>query len=284
MTTNSEGDATFNVTFLTAVPAGQFITATATDTAPLTDATGDTSEFSAAIVVQSLPGQLQFSMANYTVSEAAGIATITVTRANGSSGTVSVHYATSNATQNAEADYVPTSGTLLFNDGEISKTFTITILNNATYGPDQAVLLTLSNPTGGASIGSPNPAILTIQNDDSPKYGGFQFSTSSYNTKGGVGSVTITVNRVGGADGLATVNYATSNGTGIAGVDYTAVSGTLVFQDQQTTQTFVVPILDPASVVGNKTIGLTLSQPTGGAVIGSPSTAVLTVLIRSARR
>ncbi len=39
-----------------------------------------------------------------------------------------------------------------------------------------------------------------------------------------------------------------------------------------------MPILDPASVVGNKTIGLTLSQPTGGAVIGSPSTAVLTVL------
>ncbi len=34
-----------------------------------------------------------------------------------------------------EADYVPTSGTLVFNDGDISKTFTITNLNNTTSVP-----------------------------------------------------------------------------------------------------------------------------------------------------
>lgn len=271
ITTNGAGTAPIDSTFLTAVPAGQFITATATDS------NGNTSEFSNAIVVQSLPGQLQFSMSNYVVDETAGTATITVTRANGSSGTVTVDYATSDATPGAQSDYIPTSGTLTFLDGEISKSFTITILADGTFHPDQLVRLTLSNPQGGATLGTPNPAILTIRDTNSPIRGVFQFSQSGYNVSGGSGSATITVTRAGGADGIATVDYATSNGSGIAGVDYTPMSGTLVFNDGETSKQIVIPILDSVDLVGNRTVNLTLTNPTGGTSLGSPSEAVLTI-------
>jgi len=57
------------------------------------------------VVDQAGAGALQFSAATYTVNEYAGSATITVTRAGGSSGAVAVSYATSNGTATAGSDY-----------------------------------------------------------------------------------------------------------------------------------------------------------------------------------
>lgn len=108
------------------------------------------------------PGQLQFSSPAYSVQEGDGAATITVTRTNGSDGQVTVCYATSNGTAAAGADYTATSGTLTFNDGETSKTFNIPILDDAPDEDPETVLLSLSNPSGGATLGTPENAVLTI--------------------------------------------------------------------------------------------------------------------------
>jgi len=110
-------------------------------------------------------GTVQFSQANYVVDEDAGIATITVTRTGGSDGTVTVDFTTSDGTAIAGQDYVTTSGTLTFLDGETSQTFDVPIIGNTIVDGDRTVNLTLSNPTG-ATIGTPNPAILTILDND----------------------------------------------------------------------------------------------------------------------
>jgi len=112
-------------------------------------------------------GTLQFNAATYTVAEGGTSATITVTRASGSSGAVGVSYASSNGTATAGSDYTAASGTLSWADGDTAnKTFTVTILNDTVTETDETVNLTLSAPTGGASLGSPNPAALTITDDD----------------------------------------------------------------------------------------------------------------------
>src|SRR5262249_26691779 len=95
-----------------------------------------------------------------------GTATITVTRTGGSNVPVSVNYATSNGTATAGSDYTATSGTLNFGVGETSKTFTIPILDDTAVENPETVTLTLSNPTGGATLGSPATATLTINSDD----------------------------------------------------------------------------------------------------------------------
>ena len=224
-------------------------------------------------------GTLQFSVASYSVNETGGSATITVTRANGSGGAVGVSYATSNGTATAGSDYTATSGTLSWANGDTAnKTFSVPILTDSLTEGNETVNLTLSNPTGGATLGSPSTAVLTIL-DVPPQAGTLQFSVASYSVNETGGSATITVTRANGSGGAVGVSYATSNGTASAGSDYTATSGTLSWANGDTAnKTFSVPILTDSSTEGNETVNLTLSNPTGGATLGSPSTAVLTII------
>src|SRR5262249_44351578 len=157
-----------------------------------------------------------------------------------------------------------------------SKTFSIPILDDTLVEPDETVNLALSNPTGGATLGSQATAALTIHSDDGAQPGALQFSAASYTASETQGSITITVTRTGGSNVPVTVNYATSAGPATAGSDYTAASGTLTFAAGETSKTFAIPILDDTLVENPETVNLTLSNATGGATLGSPATATLT--------
>jgi subtilisin family serine protease len=225
-----------------------------------------------------LPGQLQLGSAAYSIAESGASLTVTVSRVGGTAGEVTVGYATANGSAFAGSDYVAASGTLTFLDGESSRTFEIAILNDANYEPDETLSVTLTAPTGGAALGSPASAVVTIVNDDAqPQPGQLRFSATGYSVAENGGSVAINVVRSGGSDGTVTVNYATSNGTAGAG-DYSASSGTLSFGPGVTSRSFSVAILDDAVYEGNETVNLALSSPTGGATLGAPATAVLTIV------
>src|SRR5439155_22780931 len=64
------------------------------------------------------PGMLEFRLDNYEVNESGGEAVITVTRSGGTLGAVTVDFATVDGSAVAGSDYLPTSGTLTFADGE----------------------------------------------------------------------------------------------------------------------------------------------------------------------
>ncbi|MBA3352513.1 MAG: hypothetical protein H0U23_08845, partial [Blastocatellia bacterium] len=120
-----------------------------------------------------MPGTLQFSAPTYSVGESGPVATITVTRTGGTDGIVTAQYATvaggtatGGASCGAGIDYVNTSGTVTFVGGDNSETFTVPICSDSTFEPDETVNMALSNPTGGATIGTPATAVLTITDDD----------------------------------------------------------------------------------------------------------------------
>jgi hypothetical protein len=71
-----------------------------------------------------------------------------------------------------------------------------------------------------------------------------------------------------------------SDGTAITGLDYTAINTTVVFGAGQTSRTVMEPLTTPDNTVNepNRTVNLLVSSPTGGAVIGVRSTAVLTIV------
>ncbi len=112
-------------------------------------------------------GTLQLSAATYAAAEGAGTVTITVTRTGGSAGAVSARLATSNGTAAEAADYTATDTFVTFAAGDTTaKTVTVPILQDTTDEPDETVNLTLSTPTGGATLGAQTSAVLTITDDD----------------------------------------------------------------------------------------------------------------------
>lgn len=225
------------------------------------------------------PGQLQLSAAAYNVAEGVGSATITVTRLGGTAGDVSVQFATADGSAIAGTDYIATSGALTFLDGETSKTFVIAILDDTIFEGDENLIVNLSAPSGGATLGNPSSAPLTIINNDAqPQPGQLRFSAAGYSVSENGGVASIVIMRSGGADGTVTVNYATSNGTATAGADYSTTTGTLTFNPGVTSRSFNIPIIDDAAYEGNEIVNLVISSPTGGATLGSPGAAVLTIV------
>lgn len=107
--------------------------------------------------------------------------------------------------------------------------------------------------------------------------GNFSFSSPNYYVSESVGSTSITVNRIGGSAGVATVQYNSSSGTATINQDYTPVVGTLTFLDGESSKTFTINITDDERNEPAETINFQLSNPTGGAAIVNPATAVLTV-------
>ena len=85
--------------------------------------------------------------------------------------------------------------------------------------------MTLFNPTGGATLGTPSNAVVTIVDNDSV----IAFSTATYSVIENAGVARITVTRMGGATDFASVGFFTADGTATTGLDYAGVSGTVTF-------------------------------------------------------
>jgi hypothetical protein len=264
-------------TFVYAPVSG--FTGTDSFTYTVADAAGVEATATVAVTVTPAPPppQVAFSAAAYSVAENAGSITLTVTRTGASTGTLTVHYATSDGTATAGTNYIAASDALTFGPGETSKTFTIYISDDGVADGDKTLRVTLSGTVGG-SLGSPATAVVTITNTDGTSGGGgqVQFAAASYSVGENGSAVTITVTRTGDATGSLTVQYATSDGTAQAGVNYMAAADTLTFGPGETSKTFTISVSDDGVADGDKTVQLTLSGATGG-TLGSPATAVLTI-------
>ena len=110
-------------------------------------------------------GPVALAVADTEVDEAEG-ATLdfTVSLSRSSNTEATVEYATSDGTATAGLDYTATSGTLSFAAGEMSKTVTVTVLDDGHDEGSETMVLTLSNPSG-AVLGDAS-AIGTINNTD----------------------------------------------------------------------------------------------------------------------
>jgi bacillolysin len=105
----------------------------------------------------------------------------------------------------------------------------------------------------------------------------FAFSSATYSVGEAGPTASVTINRTGSTSGADSVHFATANGTATAGSDYTAVSQTVSFAAGETSKTVPVPITDDGLLESSETVSLSLSSPSAGATLGSPSTATLTI-------
>jgi hypothetical protein len=106
-----------------------------------------------------------FESASYSVWEGAGAVNLVVLRGDDwNLGPVTVDYITSDLGATAGADYQALSGTLQFQANETIKSLQIPIFRDALVEGAQAFRVTLSNATGGVTLGRPATTV-TIQDN-----------------------------------------------------------------------------------------------------------------------
>jgi hypothetical protein len=132
------------------------------------------------------PGSVQFSAASASVNENGGSVTLTLTRTNGADGAISVSVASGGGSAAAGADYTALSQTVSWADGDTqSKTVALSINDDSTDEPSETVIVTIANATGGATVGAPASATVTIVDDDPPPPGPVQQNVSARGSYGG---------------------------------------------------------------------------------------------------
>ncbi|MGV2388023.1 MAG UNVERIFIED_CONTAM: hypothetical protein LVR29_05990 [Microcystis novacekii LVE1205-3] len=152
------------------------------------------------------------------------------------------------------------------------------IIDDSIYEPTETVNLTISNPTGGATLGTQQTATLSIIDNDAIP-GVIQFSGATYSVnENGTPVTAVTLTRTNGSDGAVSVTVNLTNGTATAGSDYNNTPITVNFANGETTKTVTIPIVNDTQFELDETVNLSLSNPTGGATLGTQTTAVLTIV------
>ncbi|WP_167856810.1 endonuclease [Hymenobacter aquaticus] len=208
--------------------------------------------------------------------------TVTVSPAPTATLTVQVG-ADASSTATATEDYVFPTQTLTFAAGETTKTITVTVNGDTKPEADETLLLTLTNPSTGGSIGGSFSHALVITNDDgqAPTVA-FAAATSSL-IEGNTGTQTfqISVTLTGTAPTSAVTVPLTVDAASTANAtDYSLNVTSLSFVAGQTnqTQTITVTVVGDVTPEASETVLLRLGTPTGGgAVLGTPATHTFTI-------
>ena len=119
---------------------------------------------------------VQFGQAGYATAENGRTVTITVTRAGDTSSAATVDFATvddpaliscsaAHGAALGRCDYTTAGGTLRFAAGETSKSFTVSLVDDAHAEGAETVTLALGNAVG-ATLGTPSSAALIINDND----------------------------------------------------------------------------------------------------------------------
>lgn len=142
-------------------------------------------------------GTPAFTQAALEANENAGTVSVSVARGDGSDGAVSVDYRlAAGGTATEGSDFTLAAGTLSWEDGDASpKSFAVTILDDSAVEADETIRLELTNPTGGASLGTPAQATVTITDNDAPPTRALTLTLSP------AGAGTIQANPLPGTDG-----------------------------------------------------------------------------------
>jgi len=236
-----------------------------------------------AITDTALPATVNVQNPLLAAVENAGTATFRLTRSNSTLDAVSVDFVIGGGSATAGVDYVAASGTVNWPAGDsATRNIVVQLIDDAVFEriPDgETVNLTLSNPQGGAVLGTVTSGVLTISDNEVAQPGLLSFSAPTFSVSETGSTATITVSRSGGADGAVGVAYAASAGTATAGADFTATSGVLEWPDLDSTpRSFTIAIADDSALDPAETVALALTAPTGGAALGVNPSATLTIV------
>ena len=165
-------------------------------------------------------------------------ANFTVSLSATSPQTITVNYATQNASAIAPGDFISATGTVTFPIGSTSQMVTVLVNGDLTDETDETFDVVLSNPVNASLADSTGTA--SIDDDD-----GVDLSISDATvTEGNAGTVNavFSVTLADPSPQVVSVDYDTQNVDAIAAGDYISATGTLTFPISITSQTITITV------------------------------------------
>merc|ERR1712158_114269 len=223
-----------------------------------------------------------FDPPHYTVMESVGTFEVTVVREGGDmSQTIQVDYKTEDGSASSEGDYIEAIGTLTFGPGETQKMVTLEVLDDDVFKEDEHFYIRISNlrrkdgkafseisVTGedgiakmqpSIQLGTPHMATIMILDDD---HGGiFSFDDAEVEVVESVGTFELELKRISGARGKVAIPYNTEDGTAKEGEHYEAMEGELIFNNEETSKTISLEIVDEESYEKNLIMYVNIGEP-----------------------
>lgn len=171
-----------------------------------------------------------------------------------------------NAMADAYGSGVISDGTIVFNPGDTSRTVQLRIDSDFLVEADEAVLLEVFNPDGGATL-TGNATLLRapgwILDDDgmTDKLALYTASPRLIEADSGTTQAVFDIELSRPAPQGFSVSYRTVDGSAVAGKDYVAKSGTVEFVTGQTSASVVVGIRGDRTVEPNEDFFLFVDAP-----------------------
>ena len=199
--------------------------------------------------------------------------TFTATLSAASGKTVTVGYATADGTATAPADYTSSTGTLTFNPGVLTRTFTVAVVGDTRDEFDETFLANLSSPVN-VTIADGQGVGTILDNDPIPSLSINNVTVTEVDAGTVTATFTATLSAASGK--TVTVDYATSDVTATAPADYSGTTGTLTFTPGSTTQTIPITVQGDLSDEVNETYRVTLSNPANATITTAIGTGTIT--------
>lgn len=197
--------------------------------------------------------------------------TFTVTRSGSLAGTSTVGWHILNG-DTVSADFVASSGTVSFADGQATATLSVQVAADRNVEADEAFSVELYNPGAGSTVdGSASTAAAIIRNDDVDLSLAAVSASVTEGDSTTPGQASFVVTRTGDLSVTTTVSWSVVAGTATA-ADFAAgvlPSGSLSFAPGQTSQTITVDLAGDGNWEGNESYTVQLSNPSSHADIVS---------------
>jgi urease beta subunit len=192
--------------------------------------------------------------------------------------TARVRYSTEDGTAIGGEDYVPTSGTAVFQPGETRQVVNVRIIGDRHAEGDEFFFFTTEGSRATITIVDDDPLIAISSNtvmegDDGVHDMAFvvTLSVPAATAPGaGIGTTTTTAPPTPPPGGrfrrAVEVSFSTSDGTALAGQDYVPTGGQIVFDPGETSTVITVPIIGDLIPERDETFFVALSDPSRGEI------------------
>ena len=184
-----------------------------------------------------------------------------------SASQVTVDFETAPGSAGSAVDYHPTTGTLVFDPGQTTKSVPVSVTGDDAAETDETFLLILSNASGATMANG--TGLGTITNDDGGATGSLTLTIGGATVTEGNGGTTPAVFDVtlsAASATTVTVAFATTSGSATSAVDFHPATGTLVFAPGQTTKSVTVGIEGDTAVEANESFLVVLSNAAGATI------------------